>query len=108
MYKLTVMSSRANFAALHREIEVRFTTQGLVLEQIMNRLDAMAVPTPPVPDEQNIPEPKAAIPPVSPVVTVVGPAVPIATHVRELVYERFKRQKPPQFDGSRNLVEAED
>ena len=102
------MSSRANSAALRREMEARFAAQGLVLEQIMNRLDAMAEPAPPVPNEQNMPEPAAANPPVPPAVPVAAPAAPIAAHVGELIYERFGRQKPPQFDGSRNPVEAED
>ena len=91
------MSSRANSAALRREMEARFAAQGLVLEQIMNRLDAMAEPAPPVPNEQNMPEPAAANPPVPPAVPVVAPAAPIAAHVGELIY-----------DGSRNPVEAED
>ena len=99
------MSSRANSTALRKEMEARFAAQGLVLEQIMNRLDAMAEPAPPVPNEQNMPEPVAANPPVPP---VTAPAAPIAAHVGELIYERFGRQKPPQFDGSRNPVEAED
>ena len=60
------MSSRANSTALRREIEARFTAQGLVLEQIMNRLDAMAEPAPPVPNKQNMPEPIAANPSSSP------------------------------------------
>ena len=55
------MSSRANSAALRREIKARFTAQGLILEQIMNRLDAMAEPAPPTPNEQNMLEPTALI-----------------------------------------------
>ena len=102
------MSSRANSTALRREMEARFAAQGLVLEQIMNRLDAMAEPAPLVPNEQNMPEPAAANPPVPPAVPVVALAAPIAAHVGERIYERFGRQKPPQFDGSRNPVEAED
>ena len=102
------MSSRANSIALRREMEARFAAQGLVLEQIMNRLDAMAEPAPPTPNEQNMPEPAAANPPVPPVAPVTAPAVPIAAHVGELVYERFRCQKQPQFDGSQNPVEAED
>ena len=89
------MSSRANSAALHREIEARFAAQGLVLEQIMNRLDAMVEPAPPVPNVQNMPEPTAANPPIPPAVSVAAPAAPIAAHVGELIYERFGRQKPP-------------
>ena len=106
MYRLTVMSSRANSAALRREIEARFTAQGLVLEQIMNRLDAMAEPAPPMPNEQNMPEPAATNPPVSPAALVTALVIPVVTHVEELVYKRFERQKPTQFDSSQNLVKA--
>ena len=102
------MSSRANSTALRREIEARLTAQGLVLEQIINRLDAMVELAPPKPNEQNMLEPAAANPPVPPTVPVVALAAPIAAHVGELIYERFGRQKPPQFDGSRNQIEAED
>ena len=89
------MSSRANSTALRREIKARFVAQGLVLEQIMNRLDAMAEPAPPTPNEQNMPEPAAANPLVPPAVLVAALALPIAAHVGELVYERFGHQKPP-------------
>ena len=89
------MSSRANSAALRREIEARFTAQGLVLEQIMNRLDAMAEPAPPVPNEQNMLEPAAANPPVPLAAPFAAPAAPIAAYVGELIYERFERQKLP-------------
>ena len=91
MYRLAVISSRANSAALRREMEGRFTTQGLVLEQIMNRLDAMAEPALPMPNEQNMPEPAVVNPSVPPAAPVATLAVPVAAHVGELVYERFRR-----------------
>ena len=34
--------------------------------------------------------------------------IPIRAEVGELVYERFRRQKPPTFNGSHDPVEAED
>ena len=55
-----------------------------------------------------MPEPAVVNPPVPPVAPIAAPVVPDAAHVRELVYERFGRQKPPQFDGSWNPVKAED
>ena len=76
-------------------MEVRFIAQELILEQIMNKLDAMVMPAPPAPNEQNMPEPAATNPPVPPAAPVAAPATPVAAHVRELVYERFERQKPP-------------
>ena len=92
------MSARANSAALRREMEARFAAQELILEQIMNRLDAMAEPAPPAPNAQNMPEPAAANPPVPPATSVATPTAPVAAHVGELVYERFGCQKLPQFD----------
>ena len=89
------MSSRANFTALRTKMEARFAAQGLVLEQIMNRLDAMAEPAPPVPNEQNMPEPATTNSLVPPAAPVAAPVVPVAAHVGELVYERFGRQNPP-------------
>ena len=89
------MSSRANFTTLRKEMEARFIVQGLVLEQIMNRLGAMAEPAPPTPNEQNMPEPAAANPLVTPAAPVAAPVVHVAAHVGELVYERFRCQKSP-------------
>ena len=49
-YRLAVMSFRTNLVALRREIKAQFITQGLVLEQIMNILDAMTALAPPAPN----------------------------------------------------------
>ena len=68
----------------------------------------MAKPAPPTPNEQNMPELAAANPPVLPTAPVAALVVPVAAHVGELVYEQFRSQKPPQFNGSRNPVKAED
>ena len=34
--------------------------------------------------------------------------IPVRAEVREPIYERFRRQKPPTFNGSHDPVEAED
>ena len=81
------MSSRANSTTLHRIMKAWFATQGRILEKIMHKLDAMAEPAPPTPSEQNMPKPAAANPLVPPNASVAAPAVPVATHVGELVYE---------------------
>ena len=81
------MSSRANSTTLRREMEARFATQRLILEQIMNRLDTMAEPAPPGPNKQNRLEPAIANPPVPPIAQVAAPVVPIAAYVGEVVYE---------------------
>ena len=63
-------------------MEARFTTQGLGLEQIMNRLDVMAVLALPVPNEQNMPELAVANPPVPPTTPIATLVVPLLTHRR--------------------------
>ena len=85
--------------AVRRELDARFQAQNAVLDQIMNRLNEIQPPNPVPPVHNNQNPPDAQVPPVE-VNNQVPVAPPAVLHVGEPIYERFRRQKPPTFDGS--------
>ena len=98
--------------AVQRAMDARFQEQNELLARMMERLDALAppAPAPPAVEPNAAPVPAAPAPPAPPV--AVNAPVPVAQpevlHVGEPIYERFRRQRPPSFDGSPDPVEAED
>ena len=94
-------------AARQRDDQAR--AQTATLEQLLTRLNEMANPPPPaqpVPAAQNPPPPAQPAPQAAnPVAPEVPPAV---NQVGEPVYERFRRQKPPRFDGTHDPATAEE
>ena len=109
------MPPRAIPAAVRRELEERFQAQNAMLEQMMKMIQDITPPAPvnngpPEPDvpEQQNPQ-QAPVPHLLPPVAERVPEVPQeAPFVGEPVYERFRRQKPPRFDGTHDPALAEE
>ena len=112
------MPPKAIPAAVRRELDARFQEQNEILERMMQRLEALANPTPatPEPVDTAAAEEEVLAPgepaqqaqhqePVRPDRLAVVAAPP---KVGEPIYERFRHQKPPVFDGSPDPAEAED
>ena len=112
------MPPKAIPAAVRQELDARFQEQNEILERMIQRLEALANPTPATPEpvdtaaaEEEVlaPEEPTQQAQRQELVRPDRPAVVAAPpKVREPIYERFRRQKPPVFDGSPDPAEAED
>ena len=97
---------------------VRFQELNGILEQRMQRLEALIAPAKTAPDTAEaapavnfvpaLGEPAPGGQPQEPVQEAPQVVIPVRAEVGEPVYERFRRQKPPIFNGSHDPVEAED
>ncbi|GMN19638.1 hypothetical protein TIFTF001_045216 [Ficus carica] len=91
----------------------RVPTQDVDLAAQMNELRQMMVPPAPVnqPAAPEIPDVDPVIPenPIAPEIPVAPVAVPPAPLVRtpEELYDRFRRMKAPEFEGSTNPIEVD-
>ena len=78
----------------------------------MQRLEALIAPAQAAPDTAEAApaqeEPALGEQPQEPVQEALPVVIPVLTQVRKLVYEHFRRQKLPIFNGSHDPVEAED
>ena len=105
-------------AAIRRELDARFQELNGILEQRMQRLEALIAPAQAALDTAEAapaanfaPAPEEPAPegqPQEPVQEAPPVVIPALAQVGEPVYERFRRQKPPTFNGSHDPVEAED
>ena len=111
------MPPKAIPAAVRRELDARFQEQNEILERMMLRLEALANPTPATPEPADTAAvEEEVLAPGEPAqqgqrqepVRLDRPTVVAALpKVGEPIYERFRRQKPPVFDGSPDPAEAE-
>ena len=105
-------------AAVRRELDARFQELNGILEQRIQRLEALIAPAQAAPDTaEAAPVANFAPTPEEPTLgeqlqQPVQEAQPVVilslAQVGKLVYERFRCQKPPIFNGSHDPVEAED
>ena len=103
---------------MRRELDARFQELNGILEQRMQRLEALIAPAQAAPDTAEAapaanfaPAPEEPAPggkPQEPVQDAPQVVIPVRAEVGEPVYEHFRRQKPPTFNGSTDPVEAED
>ena len=103
---------------MRRELDARFQELNGILEQRMQRLEALIAPAQAAPDTAEaapaanfapaLEEPAPEGQPQEPVQEAPPVVIPALAQVGEPVYERFRRQKPPTFNGSHDPVEAED
>ena len=92
-------------AARHHDDQARALTT--TLEQLLAYLNEIENPPPPVP-VRTVHNPPPAQPASQPANPVAPEASPVVNQVGETVYERFRRQKPPRFDGTHDPATAEE
>ena len=105
-------------AAMRRELDARFQELNGILEQRMQRLEALIAPAQAAPDTAEaapaanfvpaLEEPAPGGQPQELVQEAPQVVILVRAEVGEPVYERFRHQKPPTFNGSTNPVEVED
>ena len=112
------MSPKGIPVAVRRELDAWFEELNRILEQRMQRLEALIAPTQAAPNtDEAAPAVNFALAPEKPALgghpqeplqEALPVVIPALAQVGETVYEHFKRQKPPIFNDSHDPVEAED